>query len=76
MKDRAYYLAGLSHTVSVLEDDALAVVHDVACRLAKAQEIYGFLDLENDGRDFAKEAREEMLDWFAYTSMGRVRGRG
>lgn len=56
-----------------LAGDELDVVGLVVQRLQLGREAYGQLDLANDVRDFAKEAREEAVDQLIYECIGAIR---
>lgn len=55
--------------------DELRVLLLVAERLAKGRQRYGVLQVDNDGRDFRREALEEAADGLVYVACGLIRDR-
>lgn len=55
-----------------LEGDELRVLKAVADRLRIGKERYGQLVMHGDLRDWRKEAREELLDYLVYRSIGEL----
>lgn len=56
-----------------LAGDELDVVGLVVERLQLGREAYGQLDVATDGRNWAKEAREEAVDQLIYECIGAIR---
>lgn len=68
----------LSNLIGQLADDEVAVLCQIAERLAMGRTLYGKLDIATDKRDFGgKEAREEAFDLAVYLAIALVKaGRG
>ena len=70
-------LTDLEHALARLNADerevVLRVAIDLAHRVAAAAPTYGSLRLDTDPRDFADEARFELLDGVWYAAAARVR---
>jgi hypothetical protein len=67
--------ARLLGVVRQLGPDERRVVLEVAERLVAGRKAYGPLGIANDGRDFNREAGDELLDAVAYLAMETLRGR-
>ena len=63
----------ICHLAAAMEPDARAVLAAVARRLAKGREQYGDLVIDNDPRDWLKEAAEESFDMSAYLAVQLIK---
>lgn len=59
--------------VEALGADELRVVLFVAERVRAGREVYGALDVANDGRDFRRERDEELADTIVYSACEALR---
>jgi hypothetical protein len=58
----------LDAVVQTLGADEVRVLVRIAERLQHGRKVYGALDVERDGRDFRREAREEIEDALVYSA--------
>jgi len=58
----------LDATAEFLNADELEVLIEVAQGLVRGQTNYGFLDVDNDDRDFVSEGCEELRDCLNYVA--------
>lgn len=63
----------LSTLIGQLADDEVAVLCQIAERLAMGRTLYGKLDIATDKRDWQKEAREEVFDLAVYLAIALVK---
>lgn len=59
----------LEGLVAALGPDELRILLRVARRLHVGFERYGEMRVAKDGRDYQREASEELLDWLVYVEM-------
>lgn len=58
---------------SKLGRDERAIIMEIGRRLFHGQEQYGLFRLDEDGRDWEKEAFEEGCDWLVYQSANYIK---
>jgi hypothetical protein len=73
--DRGVVIAGLVELLAQLGADELAVIVELATRLAAGRAQYGELQLATDARDFAAEAADELRDYLIYRAIDSLRRR-
>ena len=61
--------------VQDLNDDEIAVVHDVVCGLVQGRKVYGPLVISTDHRDFATERDAEIRDGLVYCAIRAIQQR-
>ena len=66
-------LERLNEIAEGLGPDELAVLIQIAERIAMGRDQYGELDIDKDRRDFSDEAAEEAQDALVYIAAGKIR---